>query len=556
MATRHLVLQAAAVAVLGLALPGCFDEPGLNPQVFTDSFVDNQYQRFGTALGDLSIDPAVKFSGFASIKVTIPSDGCQGADTTHFCYAGGALVASTPRDLSKYNALTFYAKASTEAAIDSVGLGNDNTGASKFTVTWNKVAVTTRWTKYYLPIPVPAKLVSERGLFFFSASNLGGTGYTLWIDAIQFENVSAIGPARPVIPSGAVNRKTGSSIAVSGGTVTYAINDVDQTMVPALSYFDFASSNPAVATIGQGGTGAALAVGKAQITATMGGVPADGALTVVVPGVAVDGSTVLAVSQPVFTDDLIGVDFQAFGNALGTIALDSTQMHSGAKSLRIDVPSNGCPGSDGSHFCYAGGAFVAGTPQDLSFFNALTFFAKASSPAAKLAVAGLGNDNSGSSRYTATITNQALTTDWVKYFVPIPLAAKLSNERGLFFFAANTDGTGGVGYAIYLDDMQLEGLPSSVLDPAQTRPAFPDTTVNKTANQTFGPPPTSVTFKINGADLTVAALPSYFTWSSDNTAAATVGSDGSGATIGPGTAHVSARLGVLAASGTLTVNVH
>jgi hypothetical protein len=50
-------------------------------------------------------------------------------------------------------------------------------------------------------------------------------------------------------------------------------------------------------------------------------------------------------------------------------------------------------------------------------------------------VAGLGNDNTGTSKYSAERSAIQLTTAWTKYTLPIPLAAKLAVEKGIFFFA-------------------------------------------------------------------------------------------------------------------------
>ena len=549
MPARDRVLHIAAAAVLGFALPGCIDVPGADPLVFSDSFVDNQYQRFGDALGDIAVDPTEKISGFASLKITVPSDGCPGSNATHFCYAGGALVANSPRDLSKYNALTFWAKASAPGArLAEVGFGNDNTGLSKYTASAHGVALFTSWTKYYLPIPLPAKLPAEKGLFFFAAGNNAGVGYDLWVDAVQFEQVGPglLGPPRPSIPNATVNRKVGAAIAITGTSVTWAVNGVDQTMSAMPSYFTWTSSDASVATVGEGGTGVARAFGTAIVTASLGSFPADGQYQVTVPG----GST-QPVPQQVFSGGFIDADFQAFGNALGTISVSATQTREGRSTLDITVPNDGCPGVSATRFCYTGGALVAGLPQDLSPFNALTFWAKATNPAAKFDVAGLGNDNTGTSLYTASVSNLKLTTDWVKYVLPVPLSAKLINERGLFFFAASNDG--GVGYDVFLDDLRFENVGAPVLGPPH--PSIPGANLTRPVGSAFKVGDASVTFAVSGAFLTMSLTPSYFTWTSSNPKVATVGPDGSIVTVGPGSATVSAALGTVPASGQVGILV-
>ena len=526
-----------AATILALTLCGCIDEPGVEPLVFSDSFVGNQYQRFGDALGEIVADPSEKISGFASLKVTVPSDGCPGADTTHFCYAGGALVATAPRDLSGYDMLTFWAKASVEgASIAQVGFGNDNTGLSKFTAAANNVPLSTAWAKYYLPIPLPSRLTAERGLFYFAVANLGGVGFDLWFDAVQFEKAgpAVLGPPRPSIPGATVNRKVGSSIALRGGMVTWAVNGVDQTMVAMPSYFTWTSSNPDVATVDEGGTGVARAFGVTDITASLGSVPAEGTYQVTVPGGGVP-----PVPQQVFTDGFVDTDFQAFDTALGTIAVSTAEHHSGTASLRIIVPDDGCPGAGANRFCYTGGAFVAGVPQDLSLFNALTFWAKATNPAAQFDVAGLGNDNSANSIHTASVNGLKLTTAWAKYWLPIPAPAKLASERGLFYFAASN--IHGTGYDIFIDDLQFENVDASVL--GAPRPFVPAASITRPPGSTFKPGAATVTFPVNGADLVMSVMPATFDWASSNPAVATVGPDGTGAAVGPGSATITATLG-------------
>ena len=65
-------------------------------------------------------------------------------------YAGGVFSTEVGRDLSGYNALTFWAKASQSATLDLVGLGND-LGDSKYQVTLSGLSVSTSWKKYIIP---------------------------------------------------------------------------------------------------------------------------------------------------------------------------------------------------------------------------------------------------------------------------------------------------------------------------------------------------------------------------------------------------------------------
>ena len=163
MAPRHVIRRAAAATLLGLIALGCErDTSGLGPAppitdpiVFDDGFGSGViYQAFlGSKLDAVSTDEAEKAAGSASMKVAVPrpGDGSGG-------YSGGACTTFLARDLSGYNALTFWATASRSASLNVAGLGNDNTGTSRFSAEWKNIPLTTGWRKYVVPIPLPEKL--------------------------------------------------------------------------------------------------------------------------------------------------------------------------------------------------------------------------------------------------------------------------------------------------------------------------------------------------------------------------------------------------------------
>ena len=560
MPTRQTVLPAAATAAFfGLLLAGCaFDEPGPNPNVFGDSFNDNEYQRFGDALGPIAIDSVVKVEGFASLKITVPSDGCPGSDTSHYCYAGGTLVARTARDLSDYDALTFWAKASTPVRIAKLGFGNDNTGGSKYTVSASNFPLTTSWKKYAIPIPLPSKLTNERGLFYFAAGNQAGQGFDFWVDAVRFEKLgpTLLGAARPALPTVALNNQPGRQLAVQGATVTFAVGGQDLTLGLLPAWFTWHSSDEQVASVSSGGVVSTKAIGVATIQAFLGTIAASGEFKIVDPGTDANGKVTLPLPLQVFDDDFVnGAGFQAFDTALGTLALDTTEKHSGNASLRINIPSEGCPGSGPGRYCYAGGAVVVDAPQDLSFFNALTFWAKATNPAANFAVVGIGNDNTGTSKYTANLEKLQLSTQWVQYVVPLPLPEKLASERGLLWFAADKGPTNGASYDIYLDDVRFEQLLPGALGPP--RVGIPTASVTKAIGDRFDAGPANLSFNINGTDqaVNISKAPGYLTWASSDTTVVKVAGDGMCLATGQGTSTITAKLGAVAAGGALSVTV-
>jgi hypothetical protein len=282
---RPLVRVAVLAAVVAVAANACSrDASTLEPApfpndaaVFTDRFGSGVgFQAFGGSKTDaVSIDSTVHRVGVASLKVQIPGPGDPSGG-----YAGGAFVTTVPRDLSQYNVISFWAKGSINATLDVAGLGNDNTGTSKFTAQRAGIPITTTWTQYFIPIPLAAKLTSERGMFFFAEGPENGAGYVLWLDDIKFESVASVTNARASIPSKTVLGEVGSTIPISGATVTFTVNGVDQTVSAMPGYFTFTSSNTSVATVSAAGVITTVGVGSATVTAKLGESSATGALTI------------------------------------------------------------------------------------------------------------------------------------------------------------------------------------------------------------------------------------------------------------------------------------
>ena len=92
------------------------------PEVFIDGFSAGlNYAAFGgSKVTAFDVDNDVKYSGTSSMRIEVPDfEDPQGA------YAGGTYFTSVGRNLTGYDALTFWAKASQPASIDVVGIGND-----------------------------------------------------------------------------------------------------------------------------------------------------------------------------------------------------------------------------------------------------------------------------------------------------------------------------------------------------------------------------------------------------------------------------------------------
>ena len=252
-------------------------EPPVTADIFTDALAKNvDFQAFGgSKLDAVSVDQTTKQVGTSSLKIIVP-----GPNDPSGGYAGGAFVTSVPRDLSKYNAVTFWAKASVAAKLNVVGSGNDNTGTSAYWSERAELPLTTTWTKYTLPLPLASKLTAEKGLFHFAEGHENNAGYTIWLDDVKFEMLATVTNPRPALAAATLTMEVGGTSKVEGSTVTFAVEGTDQRLTAAPGYFTWTSSAPAVATVSAAGVITAVASGTAQVTATLGSTAATGAIAV------------------------------------------------------------------------------------------------------------------------------------------------------------------------------------------------------------------------------------------------------------------------------------
>ncbi len=316
-------------------------EPATFPttaEVFIDGFSAGlNYGAFGgSKVTAFDVDSEVKYKGSASMKFAVPDAGDpKGA------YAGGAYFTSVGRDLSGYDALTFWAKASKSATIDVVGFGNDF-GESKYLATLNGVKVNTNWQKYIIPIPDPSKLKQERGMFFYSEGPENDLGYTFWIDELQFEKLGTIAHPKAFILEGqdqVLSVETGQQLNIGGLSVSYNMpTGVDQSVGAAPGYFSFSSSNPAVATVSNTGVVSILDAGKTVITAKVGDLIAAGSLTLNSSGKAI-GPEVAAPTPTVKADSVISL----FSNAYNNVNVDTWNTRwqfSTAEDFEVKIAGN------------------------------------------------------------------------------------------------------------------------------------------------------------------------------------------------------------------------
>jgi hypothetical protein len=252
-----------------------------NPEVFIEGFSPGlNYAAFGGSVPTaFSVDNDVTYNNSAaSMKFDVPDvNDPKGA------YAGGVFFTETGRDLSEYDALTFWARASKAATIDIIGFGND-LGESKFQVSVAGLNVNNSWKKYIIPIPDASKLKLERGMFFYSEGPENDRGYSFWIDELKFEKLGTVAHPEHAILNGenqVITSFSGVSETIDGLISIYNLPDgINMAVNVTPAYFEFASSNNATATVDESGNVLVVGADTAVITATVGGVAASGSLTI------------------------------------------------------------------------------------------------------------------------------------------------------------------------------------------------------------------------------------------------------------------------------------
>ncbi|MDZ7806634.1 MAG: hypothetical protein U5K71_05925 [Gracilimonas sp.] len=170
------------------------DEPEFpsNPEVFIDSFSSGleYYPYEGSKLNAFSVetDDTYDNSG-AAMRFDVPNVGDpEGA------YAGAIFRDDNGgRNLTSYNALTFYAKGTRAGTINEIGFGQDFFG-NEYAVAYNGLKLTTNWKKYIIPIPDASVLTSEQGMFWYAEGPEDGDGYSFWVDELKYENLDSTCP--------------------------------------------------------------------------------------------------------------------------------------------------------------------------------------------------------------------------------------------------------------------------------------------------------------------------------------------------------------------------
>ena len=240
-------------------------------------------------------------------------------------------------------------------------------------------------------------------------------------------------------------------------------------------------------------------------------------------------------------DNSIGSKFTAW-------TVDQSESYKGNASMRFDVPN--ANDSDGN---YAGGIFkIDGGGRDLSGYDALTFWAKASQGVTN-AEFGFGEDFYPN-KYITTLTNVSLETSWTKYIIPIPDASKLVNEKGMFRYAAGSEGTNKKGYTFWIDELKFEKL-GTIGNPRSKIMGGVDNVQLSYIGSKITITGLTQTYNLaSGLNQTVNIAPSYFTFVSSDNKIATVDELGVVTVVGIGTATITASLNNVVAIGSLKIN--
>ncbi|HET9328668.1 MAG TPA: hypothetical protein VFQ05_18030 [Candidatus Eisenbacteria bacterium] len=274
----------AALSALLMMVNACSKHEGIlapsikDPVVFDDEFGEGvDYRAFAGSKFDAvdqDTSAANRYDGTASLKVTVPPAG-----TPNQWGAGGTFATTRKRDLSVFNALSFWAKADHPITLDKAGLGIDATWGTTYEAWTLNLPIGVTWAKYVVPIPFPERLTDEGGLFYFAEGPENGLGSTIWLDDVMFEYLDTVTNPRPQIPTETRTPYVGVPFEVTGTQVTFAVSGVDRVVGCGPAYFTFLSDNEAVA---KGGEGVVSIVGSgdAIITAKRGTLVANGAITV------------------------------------------------------------------------------------------------------------------------------------------------------------------------------------------------------------------------------------------------------------------------------------
>jgi hypothetical protein len=445
-----------------LLLAGCFDEPPLpdsGAPVFADTFTDGLTPfAFDTSLlTALTVDPSKPHSGAASLRLEVPPAASG--------YAGGAVLATDAQDLRGQNALVFWATASRATAFDELGFGLDFDPGPPYPyrTSVTGLPLTTEWTRHLVPIPDPSRLEATKGMLYYVDTDPGGV--TLWLDDVKFDRFdeATLGLA-PSIATASRSLVPGGTAPVPGVAIRYTDLDGTERSLdsagpgsgPARAWFQFASSNPAVATVDDTGQVTAVAVGRAEITARLRGAKVPGVFTV---DVASSLPTVPAAAPPAPTAPAADV-ISLLSTAYTNVPVD-TWRTSWSSATLADVTIGGDPVKRYTDLDFVGVEFTGINTIDataMTHFHVDVWTPDATTFRVKLVDAGADGDivttadnSEHELAFTAASTPALLTGGWVSLDLPLAAFANLTARAHLAQLIFSALPTGAA--TVYVDNV-------------------------------------------------------------------------------------------------------
>jgi Secretion system C-terminal sorting domain len=433
--------------------------------VFTDSLTTGvTFFDFGGSTNLLSTDPSQRYSGTSSLKIAVPAAG----------YTGGAFKSATPKNLTTYNAVSFWAKASAAKTLNVAGCANNALAGTNATE-WNAIPLTTTWTKYIVPIANPAKLTAEDGLFHFAEGSDEGA-YTIWMDDIKYETLAAgiLGTPVPAIATETTNLLVGATFQVNGTSAVIPVNGVNQNLYVAPANFTFLSSVATIASFDAFGQGTALAVGTTLVTAKLGTVNANGTKTVIV-----GAATNPAIGAPVPTRLAANV-ISLFSNAYTNVPVDTWSAVWDNADVANYVIGTTDTTKKYTNLVYAGIEFTsrqinatAMTGFHLDFWtpNATNFNVKLVDFGANGAYGG-GDDTESEVVFNATSTPAVIRNGWVSLDIPMSAFTALGARAHMAQMVLSSSNS-----TVFVDNVYFYNAPVVVVPaplvsaPVPTRPA-------------------------------------------------------------------------------------
>jgi hypothetical protein len=323
------------------AVPATFNSSGEifgdAPAGLTDDFFISFDPAGGANTEGFGTDETIFYEGTSSIKIAVPAPNDPNGG-----FIGGIFRdRGDGRDLSGYDALTFWAKGSTTGTIGQIGFGTDFL-EGKFPVTRSNIQLTTDWKKYVVPMPDPSRLTQEKGMFLFAAGGLdiidnipngNEIGWTFWLDEIRFEKLGTIGQARPMIYDGqdiAEDVFTGSQIFLNDLKQSFQLGTGEVVTVnPSYNYYTFSSSDSNIINTNnllfdQAGNPyvEVLDAGSATISATLNNVAAEGSFRAnslgdfaTAPDPTKDAADVISIFSDAYTAGVTSLNLAAYNDS-------------------------------------------------------------------------------------------------------------------------------------------------------------------------------------------------------------------------------------------------